>query len=324
MKKLFASPLSRALVALILVMIVGMIFNANGSFFKPGTHIDALRHISVFGLLACGMTLVIVSGGIDLAVGSVLALTAVFFSLTMLRWQWSPWIAIPLTLGVGGLTGVVSGTLTSLGKFQPFIASLVVMVAARGLSKVISGGEKVATAMTMPDKSIVYVDLPPVYKSIDNRVLGENISVVTIILIVCLLISWLLLSKHRWGRELYAIGGNEEAARLSGIRVNRAKIMAYVMSGVFAAIAGICQAAQEQQGDPEAGMGYELTAIAIVVIGGTRLTGGVGGVGLTAIGMLTICYMEKILSINAVPESWRLILTGAIMALAVFAQSSRK
>ncbi|HLO98365.1 MAG TPA: ABC transporter permease, partial [Fimbriimonas sp.] len=167
-------------------------------------------------------------------------------------------------------------------------------------------------------------DLPPAYKSIDNRIFGDNLSVVTLVMIVCLVVSWLLLSKHRWGRELVAIGGNEEAARLSGIRIQRAKIAAYVMSGVFAAIAGICQAAQEQQGDPETGNGYELIAIAIVVIGGTRLTGGVGGVGLTAIGILTIGYMEKILSINAVPESYRLILTGAIMALAVLAQSSRK
>lgn len=322
--KLWATPAARALAALIIVLIVGFIFNADGAFFRFGTHRDALRQISVYGLLACGMTLVIVSGGIDLAVGSILALTAVFFSLTSIHWEWSPWLAIPVTLSVGAACGFISGALTSWGKFQPFIATLIVMVAARGLSKVVSGGQKVSTAIAGAEGTYRYVDVPPVFKAIDSRLLSENLPVVTLITIVCLVITWILLSKHRWGRELFAIGGNEEAARLSGVAVNRAKLTAYILSGVFAATAGLCQAAQEQQGDPEAGVGYELTAIAIVVIGGTRLTGGSGGVGLTAIGMLTIGYMEKILSINAVPESFRLIMTGLIMALAVLAQRSRR
>jgi ribose transport system permease protein len=168
------------------------------------------------------------------------------------------------------------------------------------------------------------VTIPPFFNVIDSRVFSNSLSVVTIILIAGLIVSGVLLARHRWGRELYAIGGNEEAARLSGINVNRAKVWAYVASGIFAAVAGICQAAQEQQGDPETGIGYELTAIAMVVIGGTRLTGGSGSVALTAIGMLTVGYIEKILSINAVPESTRLIMTGLVMALAVLAQRSRR
>jgi ribose transport system permease protein len=120
------------------------------------------------------------------------------------------------------------------------------------------------------------------------------------------------------------MGGNEEAARLSGVSVKTTKIIAYAVSGLLAALAGICQAAQEQQGDPEAGIGYELTAIAIVVIGGTTLAGGRGGLGLTLLGTLTIGYLEKILSINAVPEASRLMLTGAIIVIAVLAQRRRK
>ncbi|HEY0866745.1 MAG TPA: ABC transporter permease [Fimbriimonas sp.] len=319
-----ATPAVRALIALALVLACGLIFNADGAFFKLGTHRDALRQISVYGCLACGMTLVVITGGIDLAVGSVLALVAVFFSLACLHWDWSPWLAVPASLAIGALGGGVSGILASWGRFQPFIATLAVMVTARGLAKTISGGEKVSTAIAGAEGTFRYVEVPQVFRAIDSRVLGDNVSMVSVIFLVCFALTWVLLSRHRWGRELYAIGGNEEAARLSGVPVMKAKLAAYVMSGLFAAVAGIAQAAQEQQGDPEAGAGYELTAIAIVVIGGTSLMGGRGGVGLTLIGMLTIGYLEKILSINAVPESTRLILTGAIIALAVLAQRSRR
>ena len=317
-------PLVRALLALALVVVCGVIYNANGAYFQPGTQRDALRQISIFGLLACGMTLVVISGGIDLAVGSILAFVAVFFSLATLHWGWSPWLAVPASLLLGAGCGAVSGTLVSLGKFQPFIATLAVMVATRGLAKTISGNQKISTAVAAPDGSMTYVEIPPIFRAIDQRVLGENIAVVSLIFLLVFGITWVLLARHRWGRELYAIGGNEEAARLSGVPVARAKVWAYVLSGLFAAVAALCQAAQEQQGDPEAGAGYELTAIAIVVIGGTSLMGGRGGVGLTLVGMLTIGSLEKILSINAVPESTRLILTGAIVALAVLAQRTRK
>ena len=123
---------------------------------------------------------------------------------------------------------------------------------------------------------------------------------------------------------MFAIGGNEEAARLSGVPVVMAKVAAYLFAGLLAAVAGLCQAAQEQQGDPEAGVGYELTAIAMVVIGGTSLMGGRGGIGLTIVGALTIGYLDKILSINAVPEAGRLMLTGVIVIAAVLAQRRKR
>jgi ribose/xylose/arabinose/galactoside ABC-type transport system permease subunit len=167
------------------------------------------------------------------------------------------------------------------------------------------------------------LDVPAIFRFIDSRILGGHVSVVTLIFLACAAVTWIALSRHFLGRQLYAIGGNEEAARLSGVPVRLTKVFAYGASGLLAAIAGICQAAQEQQGDPEAGIGYELTAIAIVVIGGTRLSGGRGGIGLTLVGTLTIGYLEKILSINAVPEASRLMLTGAIIVVAVLAQRGR-
>jgi ribose transport system permease protein len=319
-----AAPAIRAVAALALVILIGCVFNSNGAFFKFGTHRDALRQASVYGILACGMTLVIIAGGIDLAVGSVLALTAVTFSLTSIHWGWHPLLAIALSLIVGAASGLVSGVITAIFEIQPFIATLAMMVFARGLAKTFSGGMKVSTAVQASDGTYRYVDVPHVFRLIDSRVLRGNVSVVTLIFLACFLVTWLLLARHKWGRQLYAIGGNPEAARLSGVPVRRATTLAYVACGLLAAVAGLCQAAQEQQGDPEAGAGYELTAIAIVVVGGTSLVGGRGGMVLTLLGTLTIGYLDKILSVNAVPEASRLMLTGAIIVIAVLTQKRRR
>ena len=154
--------------------------------------------------------------------------------------------------------------------------------------------------------------------------MGGNLSIVTIIFLLCVLVTWIVLSRLRLGRHIFAVGGNEEAARLSGVPVRRTLIMAYALSGLFAAVAGICQAAQETHGDPETGMAYELDAIAMVVIGGTTLAGGKGSVILTLFGVLTIGYLQKILSLNAAPEATRLILTGAIIICAVLFQRGKE
>ena len=317
---IWSVPATRALLALLLVLLIGCLFNANGAFFKLGTHRDALRQASVFGILACGLTLVIISGGIDLAVGSILALVAVSFSLMTIHWGWTAWLCIPLSMLIGLICGAISGTITASFQIQPFIATLAMMVFARGLAKTVSGGTKISTAVKNPDGTYRYVDVPAVFNFIDSRILGGHVSVVTIIFLLCALIGGIVLSRHCWGRHLYAIGGNEEAARLSGVPVRMSKLLAYAFSGGLAAIGGICQAAQEQQGDPETGAGYELSAIAIVVIGGTTLAGGRGSISLTLLGTLTIGYLEKVLSINAVPEASRLMLTGAIIIIAVLAQ----
>jgi ribose transport system permease protein len=322
--ELWSIPATRALVALLFVLVLGWVFNANGAFFKIGTHRDTLRQASVYGILACGLTLVIISGGIDLAVGSVLALASVSFSLMSIHWGWAPLVALPVALMVGLLCGAIAGGITASWGIQPFIATLAMMVFARGLAKTVSGGMKISTAVKNPDGSYRYVDVPAIFRFIDSRILGGDLAVVTVIFLVCASLAWVLLSRHCFGRYIYAIGGNEEAARLSGVPVKLTKVLAYSASGLLAAVAGICQAAQEQQGDPEAGVGYELTAIAIVVIGGTTLSGGRGGIGLTLLGTLTIGYLDKILSINAVPEASRLMLTGAIIVVAVLAQRRRR
>jgi ribose transport system permease protein len=310
----------RASLALLFVLALGFAFNAEGTFFQWGTHRDMLRQISVTGILACGMTLVIITAGIDLAVGSVLGFTAVLFATLSLRSGWSPFPAIVACLAAGILCGGVSGALVARFRVQPFVATLAMMVAARGLAKTISGGEKVSQAVPRGDGSYTYVDLPRFYQMIDHKVLGGNVAVVTLIFLGCVLVCWVLLAKLRWGRYFYATGANEEAARVSGVPTAWIKLAAYGMSGMFAAVAGVCQAIQEQQGDPEAGAGYELSAIAVVVIGGTSLSGGRGRIGFTLLGTLIVGYLEKILSLNAVSEASRLVLTGAIIVAAVLFQ----
>lgn len=317
---MLAKPWGRALLALVLVVAIGCAFNADGAFFRWSTHRDMLRQVSVYGILACGMTLVVISGGIDLAVGSVLGLCAVLFAQWSIHRGLPAGVAIAGVLGAGALAGLTSGTLVARFRMQPFIATLAVMVFARGLAKWWSGGQKISGAVQREDGTFDYVELPPIFQWLDARLFGGNVAAVTLVFVVCLALSWVVLAKLRYGRYLYATGGNEEAARLSGVPTVRAKLLAYGLSGVFAAVAGICQAVQEQQGDPEAGVAYELNAIAIAVIGGNSLTGGRGGMGFTLLGALTIGYLEKILSINAVAESNRLMLTGGIIVAAVLLQ----
>ena len=314
------SPQARPFVPLFAVLLLGCALNANGAFFEWQTQRAVLREIAVGGILASGMTVVIVAGGIDLAVGSVLGLSAVILAWLTLLHAVPGWLAVPLVLLVGALTGLVSGALVAWPRLQPFIVTLGMMVFARGLAKHVSGGEKISTYVHTPDGHFVSVPLPAVFERIDGRVFGGQVSVVTLIFLGCLLLTLVVLERLRIGRYLYAVGGNFEAARLSGVPVRGTLIFAYVLCGVLAAVAGVCQAAQETHGDPETGVGYELDAIAMVVLGGTSLSGGRGGVRLTLIGALTLGYLQKVLSLNAYSTELRLMLTGAILILAVLFQ----
>lgn len=309
-----------ALLPLTLVVLLGLVFNANGAFFKLATHAAMLREISVLGILACGMTLVILAGGIDLAVGSILALTAVSFAVLSLHLGWPA----PLALGTSGLIGVacgaLSGALVAIGKIPAFISTLAMMVFARGLAKQLSGGQKISAYRMAADGQFHTVPVPRIFEFLDRRVIFDQISVVTLIFAVCALVTWVVLERLRIGRYLLGVGGNAEAARLSGVPVRWTLCFAYGASGLFAAIAGICQAAQETHGDPETAAGYELDAIAMVVLGGTSLSGGRGGVGRTILGALTLGYLQKILSLNAFSTEARLMLTGLILVLAVLFQ----
>ena len=320
----WTTPVARALVALGFMLVIGAVFNADGAFFRWSVHRDMLRQVSVFGILACGMTVIIITAGIDLSVSSVMALSAVSFAWLTLPHGWPAVLAVPVVVAAGTALGTLSGSLVARMRIQPFIVTLAMMVFARGAAKVVSGGMKITNYVTAADGTSRLIPLPRAFGLIDSRVLDGNLSIVTVVFLASVLATGLVLSRLRLGRHLYAVGGNREAARLSGVPVRRTLLAAYALSGLFAAVAGICQAAQETHGDPETGMGYELDAIAMVVIGGTSLSGGRGSVALTLVGVLTIGYLQKILSLNAAPEATRLMLTGAIIICAVLFQRGRR
>jgi ribose transport system permease protein len=315
--RVFRHESAQALVPLVIVFVIGCLFHQNGAFFAWDTHRAMLREISVVGILACGMTLVIITGGIDLSVGSVLALCAVSFALTSMPLGLGPLPSIALVLAAGTAAGVASGVLVSVSRLQPFIVTLAMMVFARGLAKLLSEGKKV-TSYAASDSGDFQA--PRVFELIDARIAGGNLSIVTLVFVGCAGLSWLVLERLRLGRQLYAVGGNLEAARLAGVPVKSTLVAAYALSGLFSAVAGICQAAQETHGDPETGAGYELDAIAMVVLGGTSLMGGRGGIGLTLIGALTLGYLHKVLSLNAFSTEARLMLTGVIIVGAMLFQ----
>jgi ribose transport system permease protein len=319
-KTLLHSPIAHAFVPLCLVLLIGCAYHQNGAFFQWETHRAVLREISVVGILACGMTLVIITAGIDLSVGSLLGLCAVSFAMLTMPFGVGAGGSIPLVLSIGAAAGAVSGLLVARARIQPFVVTLAMMVFARGLAKQLSGGKKLTNTFAGPDGALQTIELPAIYGAIDAKILGDNLSIVTLVFAACALVTYVVLDRLRLGRQLYAVGGNPEAARLAGVPVESTLVLAYALSGLFAGIAGICQAAQETHGDPETGAGYELEAIAMVVLGGTSLMGGRGGIGRTLIGVLTLGYLHKVLSLNAFSTEARLMLTGAIIVLAVIFQ----
>jgi len=319
----------RGLLALVGVILLGLVVSPHDLagrlvFAKPEVHLNMLRVVAEYGMLAAGMTLVILTGGIDLSVGSVLAAAGMVFAHLLIRAEWWPGAALTAGVGAGLLLGIGNGLLVSRLSMQPFVATLATMVAARGLAKWVSDSEKIMTELVlMPDGTAVRQD-PRIFDQLGGRLPHSQVFVVTLIFATVILASWLLLTQTALGRALYAIGGNEEASRLSGIRVRRLKTLAYAICGALAGLAGVLHVCQVRQGDPDAGQMYELDAIAAVVIGGTSLAGGRGGMLFTLIGVLIIGYIDQILSLNNVQYPQRLVTKGAIIVVAVLIQQRRR
>lgn len=318
----------RGIAALLAVFLLGVLFTPKSYttglpiFLNMRTQGDILFEYAEYGILATGMTLVILCGGIDLSVGSVLGFTATLFSLFVIGFGWSPLPAALVSILAGGACGAINGFLISRFKMQPFVATLSMMVAARGAAKLISGGIKV-----QPGAQSWYAikdGTSPFFTWMTSRLPGIGLQPITILFLVNIIVMLLVVRYTRFGRHLYAIGGNEEASRLSGISVGWTKMAAYSLCGSMAALAGMCNAARLELGSPESGSTYELDAIAAVVIGGTSLAGGKGGMFFTLVGTLIIGYINKILSVNAVEESYRLLAKGAIIVAAVLIQQQRR
>jgi len=270
------------------------------------------------GVLAVGMTLVILAAGIDLSVSSVLCLSAVLFAILHIPLGLGLWVALPLTFLAATGAGAFNGLMVSRFRIQPFAATLAMMAAARGIARWISHDEKISAGIVgqvrRPDPAIFEFMTTPLVR---HPLVPKTM---TLIFLACLVIMWIVLARTRFGRHLYAIGGNEEAARLSGIRVGLNKTAAYAICGLMAGVAGLMDCCQLRQGDPATGVAYELDAIAAVVIGGTSLAGGRGGMGFTLIGILTLGYIAKLLSLHGVGPAGREIAKGIIILVAVIIQ----
>ncbi|MHB1460034.1 MAG: ABC transporter permease [Armatimonadota bacterium] len=317
---------ARGVAALIAVFLLGAIFSPKAVdgfpiFLKLNTQFDILFEYAEYGILATGMTLVILTGGIDLSVGSVLGFSAVMFSLLTVGYGWSPLAATGVTLLSGACVGFVNGTLVSRFKMQPFVATLAMMVAARGMAKWLSGGIKVQPGAK--EWYAVQTGTPEFQSWMTTKLPYIGLQPTTLIFLLVILVMIVVVRYTRFGRYLYAIGGNEEATRLSGIKVQSVKTWAYVICGMMAALGGISNSSRLELGDPEAGFTYELDAVAAVVIGGSSLLGGRGGMLFTLIGVLIVGYINKILSINNVDESVRLMAKGLIIVGAVLIQQRK-
>jgi ribose/xylose/arabinose/galactoside ABC-type transport system permease subunit len=318
----------RGSVALALVFLLGVIFTPRAYdtglplFLSWRTQLDILYEYSEYGLLATGMTLVILTGGIDLSVSSVLGFSATLFALLTIGYGWGIGLAVLVTVACGLVAGVVNGVLVSRFQVQPFVATLAMMTAMRGMAKLISGGIKVQPA-AQPWYAMQQ-DTPPFFRWMTQSLPGIGLQPSTVLFLVCILVMAVVVRQTAYGRHLYSIGGNEEAARLSGLRIVAIKILTYALCAGFAALAGIVNAARQDIGDPEAGFTFELDAIAAVVIGGTSLMGGRGGMIFTLIGVLIMAYINKILSLNAVAIAPRMMIQGAIIILAVLIQQKKK
>ncbi|MEI7030279.1 substrate-binding domain-containing protein [Streptomyces pratensis] len=292
-----------------LVVLVVAMSLLSGDFLTAQNLLNVGVQAAVTAILAFGVTFVIVSAGIDLSVGSVAALSA-----TVLAWSATS-AGVPVVLAVilaivtGIACGFVNGALVSYGKLPPFIATLAMLSIARGLSLVISQGSPIAF---------------PESVSVLGETLGGRLPVPVLVMIAMGLITALVLQRTFIGRSMYAIGGNEEAARLSGLRVKRQKLVIYALSGLFAAVAGIVLASRLVSAQPQAAQGYELDAIAAVVIGGASLAGGVGKASGTLIGALILAVLRNGLNLLSVSAFWQQVVIGVVIALAVLLDTLRR
>lgn len=311
----------RAFFALIAIIVVFSLLSPN--YLTVGNLLIMASHVAIYGLLAIGMLLVILNGGIDLSVGSTLALCGVVAGALMQGVEiqalgsifYLPvWGVVVVTCVVGALVGAVNGVLIAIFKVPAFVATLGVMYVARGIALLMTNGLTYNNLSGRPELGNTGFDWLGF-----NRIAGIPISV--IILAVVAVLAWLMLSRSAFGRWLYASGGNERAAELSGVPTRRVKITVYTLSGILAAIAGLVLSSQLTSAGPTAGLTYELTAIAAVVIGGAALTGGRGTVGGTMLGAFVIGFLSDGLVIIGVSSYWQTVFTGAVIVLAVLLNS---
>ncbi|TDL87206.1 ribose ABC transporter permease [Vibrio vulnificus] len=290
------------LLALVLLFIVITVLNP--SFMEPNNILNLLRQTSINALIAFGMTFIILTGGIDLSVGSILALSSALMAGMMVSGL-DPILAILVGILLGAIMGVINGILVSKGKMAPFIVTLATMTIFRGLTLVYTDGKPI----TGIGDSVMFQML--------GRGYFLGVPVPAVVMVIAFFILWFLLHKTSFGRKTYAIGGNERASRISGIKVDRVKVAIYGLAGTMAAIAGAILTSRLNSAQPTAGQSYEMDAIAAVVLGGTSLSGGKGRLFGTLVGVLIIGTLNNGMNLLGVSSFYQQVVKGAVILIAV-------
>ncbi len=308
----------QSIIGFILLFIIACfvcVKDGRNNFLAVNNLMNVLRAVSENGIIAIGMTMVILLGGVDLSVGAVIALVGTGAATMMMQWHWGFLLTVLLSLLIGAAFGFFNGTVITRMRMQPFLVTLASMNIARGLARMWSNGSGVPLSYT-PGNA------PVEFSYLAERLFGV-VPVPAIIFIVLTAIFAWVLKFTRFGRQVYATGGNKRAAHLAGINVKRITLAVFMLSAMLAAVAGMIHAAQTTQGGPNDGMGYELNAIAAVCIGGTSLAGGKGTVFGTCIGALILGLLDNIMGLNAVDSNIQLIVKGLIVIMAVFMQAGK-
>jgi ribose transport system permease protein len=297
----------KALFSLIIIIILAILITPVRIFLDPGNLTDILRQVSVTGIIALAMTFVILTAGIDLSVGSTLALATSVVAMGLTRPNASITASILIALAVSAAVGAVNGASVALLRIQPFVVTLATMIGIRGLAKWLTGNANIDIGFGQ-DAAARFAEMlrtKPV-------VIGTWV--------VLAMILGFVLQRTVFGRHVRAVGDNEHAALYAGLPIRSVKIWVYTLAGFAAGVGGVLYAAENHQGNPNAGVAYELDAIAAVVIGGTRLAGGSGSIGGTIVGTLTIGILTNMLRLNNVDSNLEMMLKAVIIVLAVTVQ----
>jgi len=305
----FAKWWDRVGILMVLLALVLLMSAIAPNFNRVDNLLNIARAISINAILAAGMTMVILTGGIDLSVGSIVAVSGVVAVIAAIAGVPAP-AAIALGMIVGALCGFVNGWLTAYLALAPFIVTLGTMTFLRGLAYTITDGQPIVSS-----------DLN--FRDLGNGYLG-GIPIPVIVMVIVYLIVWFILERTRYGRHVYAVGGNIEAAKLAGVRVKRVVTSVYVLAGALAGLAGVIFSARVISAQPTAGTGYELDAIAAVVLGGTSLAGGRGRIVGTLIGSVILGVLSTGLILLNVQFFTQLLIKGVVIILAVAIDSLKQ
>ncbi|WP_439259231.1 ribose ABC transporter permease [Lonepinella sp. BR2930] len=298
----------RSIVALL--VLIAIVSAINPDFFSRDNILNILRQTSVNAVIAVGMTFVILIAGIDLSVGSILALTGAI-AASLVGAEYPILLVVPATLLLGTLLGSISGVIVAKGKVQSFIATLVTMTLLRGVTMVYTDGRPISTGFSDTADSFAYLGTGYLF----------GIPFPIWLMAIVFFVAWYLLKHTQIGRYIYALGGNEAATQLSGINVNKIKVFVFAVSGFLSALAGLIVTSRLSSAQPTAGVSYELDAIAAVVVGGTSLMGGKGRVMGTLIGALIIGFLNNALNLLDISSYYQMIAKALVILVAVLADN---